>query len=158
MAFLQVCKATQTGERGSFGGLAQQLLNPKGGNLAAVVASPYPLDAEYSTEAAVAFYRRLAQGASPDAALERDLPETNWSWAFLELWVRPSALGGTGTRGAFQFTSPYKGLARFEERDADIFFGREAEVAELLHILHGAPVLAVVGDSGSGKSSLLQAG
>ncbi len=158
MAFLQVCKASQTDGRGGFGGIAQQLLNPKYGNLAAVVASPYPLDAERSTPAAIAFYRRIAEGASPDEAIEHTLPETNWTWAFLELWVRPGAIGQTGTRGAFQFASPYRGLARFEERDAEIFFGREAETAELCQILQTDPVVAVVGDSGSGKSSLLQAG
>jgi|GEM_PF-3439715 len=158
MAFLEVCKAGQSGERGAFGGLAQQLLNPKYGNLAAVVASPYPLDAERSTLAAIAFYQHLARGDSPDVAIDRSLEETNWTWAFLELWVRPSALADTGTRGAFQFVSPYRGLASFQERDADIFFGREAEVAELLQILRDEPVVAVVGDSGSGKSSLLQAG
>src|SRR5262249_18502836 len=36
LAFLQVCKAGQTAGRGGFGGVAQQLLNPRGGNLAAV--------------------------------------------------------------------------------------------------------------------------
>ena len=106
MAFLQVCKASLTDGRGGFGGLAQQLLNPKYGNLAAVVASPYPVDAEHSHPAAVRFYEGLAKGLAPDAALDRDLEETNWSWAFLELWVRPSALKDTGKRGAFQFASP----------------------------------------------------
>ena len=158
MAFLQVCKASLTDGRGGFGGVAQQLLNPKCGNLAAVVASPYPVDAVQSQAAALAFYNAIAAGKPPDVALDRQLPETNLSWAFLELWVRPSALADTGTRGAFQFASPYKGLARFEERDAEIFFGRQAEIAELVNILQDEPVVAVVGDSGSGKSSLLHAG
>jgi WD40 repeat protein len=158
MAFVQVCKAARTAGLGAFGGLAQKLLNPDGGDLAAVVASPYVLEAGQSTRAAVAFYRQLAQGIQPDAALPRDLEQVNWSWAFLELWVRPSSLGDTGTRGAFQFVSPYRGLARFEERDADMFFGRDAEVRELLHILETDAVVTVVGDAGSGKSSLLQAG
>src|SRR5262249_44263841 len=39
LAFLQACWAAQTQGRGSLGGLAQRLLNPHGGNLAAVVAS-----------------------------------------------------------------------------------------------------------------------
>ncbi len=130
MAFLQVCKGGSTADRGSFGGVAQQLLNPKYGNLGAVVASPYPVDAEMSQVAVLRFYEGIARGDPPDVALERQLPETNWSWAFLELWVRPSALADVGSRGAFQFASPYKGLARFEERDADIFFGRESETAE----------------------------
>src|SRR5262249_19643236 len=135
MAFLQVCKAGRTGGRGAFGGLAQELLNPHGGNLAAVVASPYPLEAGPSTEASLLFYRGLAEGRSPDEAILRSLDEDNWAWAFLELWVRPRALEGTGARGAYQFVSPYRGLASFEERDADIFCGRDAEVAELVRLL-----------------------
>jgi WD40 repeat protein len=158
MAFLQVCRAAGARGTGSFGALAQQLLNADGGDLAAVVASPYVLDAGHSTRAAVAFYQYLARGKEPDEALCRDLEMANPCWAFLELWVRPAALGGTSSRGAFQFASPYRGLSRFEERDADIFFGREGEVAELLGILRTEAVVAVTGDSGSGKSSLLQAG
>jgi WD40 repeat protein len=158
MAFLQVCRAGRTRGRGVFGGLAQELLNPYGGNLAAVVASPYPLEAGQSTEAALGFYEALARGKSPDEAIVRSLDKGNWAWAFLELWARPRALEGTGARGAFQFVSPYRGLASFQERDADIFCGREPEVAELVQLLRDESVLTVVGDSGSGKSSLLQAG
>src|SRR5262249_47905995 len=53
---------------------------------------------------------------------------------------------------------PYRGLSSFGEQDADLFFGRQAEVAELVQILRSEPAVAVVGDSGSGKTSLLQAG
>jgi DNA-binding SARP family transcriptional activator/class 3 adenylate cyclase/WD40 repeat protein len=53
---------------------------------------------------------------------------------------------------------PYKGLARFEEADAANFFGRERLVAELVARLTEARLLAVVGPSGSGKSSLARAG
>jgi WD40 repeat protein len=158
LAFLQVCKAGQTAGRGGFGGVAQQLLNPRSGNMAAVVASTFPLDAEHSTDAAVGFYRHLAAGRSPEEALTADRPESDWCWAFLELWARPGALGGTQQRAAFQFVSPYRGLSSFGEQEADLFFGRKAEVAELLQILKSEPAVAVVGDSGSGKSSLLQAG
>jgi WD40 repeat protein len=158
IAFLQVCEAGKTSGRGGFGGLAQQLINPKCGNLAAVIASSYPLDAVDSTHAAINFYQGIAQGRSPDVALERNLDEDQWSWAFLELWVRPGALGGVTNRGAFQFVCPYRGLAQFEERNSDIFFGRDAETAELIQLLEGESMLTVVGDTGSGKSSLLQAG
>jgi WD40 repeat protein len=158
LAFLQVCKAGQTAGRGGFGGVAQQLLNPRGGNLAAVVASTFPLDAEHSTDAAVDFYRHLAAGKPPEEALTAERPESDWCWAFLELWARPGALGGGNQRAAFQFVSPYRGLSSFSEQDADLFFGRKTEVAELLQILRAEPAVAVVGDSGSGKSSLLQAG
>jgi WD40 repeat protein len=158
LAFLQVCKAAHTAGRGGFGGVAQQLLSPRGGNLAAVVASTFPLDAEHSTDAAVGFYRQLAAGKPPEEALTADRTETDWCWAFLELWARPGALGGTQQRAAFQFVSPYRGLSSFGEQDADLFFGRKAEVVELLQVLRAEPVVAVVGDSGSGKTSLLMAG
>ncbi len=53
---------------------------------------------------------------------------------------------------------PFKGLATFDVDDAEYFFGREQLVAELVARLVGTPLLAVVGPSGSGKSSALRAG
>jgi hypothetical protein len=55
-------------------------------------------------------------------------------------------------------SSPYKGLQAFQSEDADLFFGREELVATLLARLAEAPLLAVVGPSGSGKSSVVRAG
>jgi WD40 repeat protein/DNA-binding SARP family transcriptional activator len=53
---------------------------------------------------------------------------------------------------------PFKGLASFDVADARYFFGRERLVAELVAKLVGAPLIGVVGPSGSGKSSLVRAG
>lgn len=53
---------------------------------------------------------------------------------------------------------PYKGLATFEAADAANFFGRERLVAELVARIAETRVLAVVGPSGSGKSSVVRAG
>ena len=53
---------------------------------------------------------------------------------------------------------PFKGLASFEVDDAEYFFGRERLIAELVARLVGAPLLGLVGPSGSGKSSVLRAG
>jgi WD40 repeat protein/DNA-binding SARP family transcriptional activator len=53
---------------------------------------------------------------------------------------------------------PFKGLAPFEAEDADLFFGRERLVEELVGRLADTSLLALVGPSGSGKSSLLRAG
>jgi WD40 repeat protein/class 3 adenylate cyclase len=53
---------------------------------------------------------------------------------------------------------PYKGLASFEETDSQFFFGRERLVGELAARTVGTGFLAVVGASGSGKSSLIAAG
>lgn len=55
-------------------------------------------------------------------------------------------------------SSPYMGLEVFQAGDADFFFGRERVVAELSARLAEAPFLAVVGASGSGKSSVVRAG
>jgi hypothetical protein len=166
MAFLQVCHASDTKGRGSFGGVAQALLNSRVGDVAAVIASPYPVEPAGSTEAAIAFYEGLAAPAgdgeepalNPDTLLPRRLPMGNWAWAFLEMWARPGALGKPGDPGAFTFPRPYRGLARFEEQDADIFFGRKYDVEDLRHCLENEPVVTVLGDSGSGKSSMLHAG
>ena len=51
---------------------------------------------------------------------------------------------------------PFKGLASFEVDDAEVFFGRERLVAEMVARLAGAPLLGIVGPSGSGKSSALR--
>ena len=53
---------------------------------------------------------------------------------------------------------PYPGLAAFGTDDAAWFFGREAEVQQLVEQLKVARFLAVIGPSGSGKSSLVRAG
>ncbi|MEM9017320.1 MAG: DUF4062 domain-containing protein, partial [Verrucomicrobiota bacterium] len=53
---------------------------------------------------------------------------------------------------------PYVGLRRFGEVDSDYFFGRAGAVRELETRLAKAPMLLVMGNSGSGKSSLIRAG
>ncbi len=55
-------------------------------------------------------------------------------------------------------TCPYKGLLAFQPEDSEIFFGRDDDVAMLLSRLAGQHLLAVVGASGSGKSSIVRAG
>lgn len=54
--------------------------------------------------------------------------------------------------------SPYPGLARFGTGDGDHFHGRDDLIGELLRRTARARFTAVVGASGSGKSSLLRAG
>jgi class 3 adenylate cyclase/WD40 repeat protein/energy-coupling factor transporter ATP-binding protein EcfA2 len=53
---------------------------------------------------------------------------------------------------------PYRGLLAFEAHDRHLFFGREEVVADVLARIAPGRLLAVVGASGSGKSSLLRAG
>ncbi|RIK38665.1 MAG: peptidase C14, partial [Chloroflexi bacterium] len=53
---------------------------------------------------------------------------------------------------------PYRGLEVFEREHARYFFGRDADVQRLLEQLRDGRFLAVLGPSGSGKSSLVRAG
>ncbi len=54
--------------------------------------------------------------------------------------------------------SPYVGLRPFEARHHDLFFGREQESEELHQQVLSQPFVALIGNSGSGKSSLIGAG
>lgn len=54
--------------------------------------------------------------------------------------------------------NPYKGLRAFGEADAADFYGREALIQRLLSRLGEGYFLAVIGPSGSGKSSVVRAG
>ncbi len=53
---------------------------------------------------------------------------------------------------------PYMGLVPYDVDDADFYFGRDAETSDCIGRLTEHRVLAVVGPSGSGKSSLVRAG
>ncbi len=53
---------------------------------------------------------------------------------------------------------PFRGLLPFDAAHVDVFFGREQEIASFTERLREEATLAVVGPSGSGKSSLIRAG
>ncbi|MEP7223924.1 MAG: protein kinase, partial [Actinomycetota bacterium] len=55
-------------------------------------------------------------------------------------------------------TCPYRGLMAFRSEDGDLFFGRDEVVASIRDRLLDGGFMAVVGASGSGKSSLVRAG
>lgn len=54
--------------------------------------------------------------------------------------------------------NPFVGLRTFESDEGLLFFGRQQQTVELLEHLHQHHFVAVVGSSGSGKSSLIRAG
>ncbi|MFP3940254.1 MAG: NACHT and WD repeat domain-containing protein [Thermoanaerobaculia bacterium] len=54
--------------------------------------------------------------------------------------------------------APFVGLRPFEAEDSHLFFGRREQLDELLQRLHDHRLVAVVGSSGCGKSSLVRAG
>lgn len=90
-------------------------------------------------------YERLSKGHSPVLVSER-----------------PAEVGPAQTpdRDAAPAAGepPYKGLECFEAVDATRFFGREDLVARLADRVREQGFLAVIGASGSGKSSLVRAG
>ena len=55
-------------------------------------------------------------------------------------------------------TNPFPGLRPFRSDEHHLFFGREEQTGALLQLLRTNRFLAVVGTSGSGKSSLVRAG
>jgi energy-coupling factor transporter ATP-binding protein EcfA2 len=55
-------------------------------------------------------------------------------------------------------TNPYPGLRAFETEESALFHGRKEHSEELVRLLSEQRLLAVVGSSGSGKSSLVKAG
>jgi len=71
--------------------------------------------------------------------------------------IKAIAGPGLGTAPAAA-ECPYRGLLAFEAADRDLFFGREEVLDEVLARIAPGRLLAVLGASGSGKSSLLRAG
>ena len=60
----------------------------------------------------------------------------------------------------WRIINPYRGLLALEEQDADFFFGRDLETCAILDTIIAKPsrLIALIGNSGVGKSSLVQAG
>jgi len=106
-------------------------------------------DASQRYESALAFARALQFAAQ--LSTDTPLPDS-------------TVIQGTTTLEAelMAHSNPYKGLRAFQQSDAEDFFGREALVAHLLARLDPElayhSFLAVVGPSGSGKSSVVKAG
>jgi energy-coupling factor transporter ATP-binding protein EcfA2 len=72
--------------------------------------------------------------------------------------IRGEAVGGPVFEELAEAMRPYLGLRAFREEDAAFFFGREAFTERLVRAVERTPFLAVVGPSGSGKSSVVKAG
>ncbi|WP_112263861.1 nSTAND1 domain-containing NTPase [Lentzea terrae] len=117
-------------------------------------------------------YRRLSslthysEAALSQAAGGRKLPTLQVTLAYVracggseEEWERRwYATAADEPQPEPDTTSPYRGLAAFQQEDADRFFGRAQLVDELEEQVGEHRVVLVVGASGAGKSSLLRAG
>jgi hypothetical protein len=100
-----------------------------------------------------------AAGLSKAARENREMALTeanNLCAEALDLSFHALALGQEPP--AYDERCPFRGLYPFRVEDREFFFGRETLVARLLERLAETSFLAVLGPSGSGKSSLVLAG
>ncbi|GAB1544425.1 hypothetical protein NUACC21_71010 [Scytonema sp. NUACC21] len=93
--------------------------------------------------------RRQLQG------LEDDLPGASWLPAICQ---NPAVKPPTWLSLAGMPPCPYRGLLAFRSEDTHLFFGRERFTQDLVTAVKKKPFVAVVGSSGSGKSSVVFAG
>jgi WD40 repeat protein/DNA-binding SARP family transcriptional activator len=136
------------------------------------LAAEHPFREHFRAQLMMALYRsgRQAEGLdvyqqtrtllSDELGLEpgSELQELQRAILVQDPALSPAVVGDGRGSEAFRDICPFKGLAPFEPADAEFFFGRERLVEELLGRLEEVPFLALVGASGSGKSSLLRAG
>jgi basic membrane lipoprotein Med (substrate-binding protein (PBP1-ABC) superfamily)/DNA-binding SARP family transcriptional activator len=104
------------------------------------------------------FRRHLGDelGVDPSPELRRLEERVLLHDAELQPRRAPAADGGSGATTA---QNPYKGLHPFREADAGDFFGRDRLVADVVgRLQRGDRLLALVGPSGSGKSSVVNGG
>ena len=96
--------------------------------------------------------RRGARLQSLPAGFERHSDDV-WPWFRTELLDVEEASAADADESC-----PYRGLEAFGPEHAALFFGRERDVDAAVNRLRREPFLAVVGPSGSGKSSFVRAG
>jgi len=65
---------------------------------------------------------------------------------------------GRSVSSSLNAQNPWPGLAAYDEASRDFFNGRDEEAEELFRLIRLAPLTALYGRSGLGKSSLLQVG
>ena len=92
-----------------------------------------------------------------DRCLAKDLSKRYTSAA--EVLARLEAFGTKPVdSGHVEGECPYKGLSAFQEDDSGRYFGRRADIRRALSAIDDHALIAVVGPSGTGKSSFIRAG
>jgi hypothetical protein len=164
LVVVAACHGGNSGTLGNHLGSIAQTLHRAG--IAAVIASRFPFSIPGSNRFSEVFYRELFGGpSSVESAflaarrqLARDTARLDW--ASVQLYARSA--DGDDSRPLV--LRPYRGLLAFQPEHRRFFFGREAEITEVINDLGalvkaGAPrFLVVAGASGTGKSSVVLAG
>ncbi len=91
------------------------------------------------------------------AAGREDRPRSA-DWVLTKLEQLRHAVAGRRYVLPDEEVGPFRGLSRFDVDDGGVYFGRSLEIAQALHVLRVRGLVALVGPSGSGKSSLASAG
>jgi hypothetical protein len=112
----------------------------------------------------------LERGAATGVYLE-EVKERTSCQVLLDYWLSSLAQAGlpAGSARLARFNAerlpdlkdvrcPYVGLEAFRDQDQTYFFGRESDTNTLLAQVREAPLVVVLGASGSGKSSLVMGG
>ncbi|MEB3279313.1 MAG: CHAT domain-containing protein [Lyngbya sp.] len=103
----------------------------------------------------LSFYRSVQQARFQLQTLEDEFPGAS---GLPIICQNPSVAAPTWLQLGGNPPCPYRGLFAFTEEDADFFFGRETFTKTLVNAVKNNPLVAVVGASGSGKSSVVFAG
>ncbi|BAZ02768.1 WD-repeat protein [Tolypothrix tenuis PCC 7101] len=101
------------------------------------------------------FYQSVSISRKKLQGLETEYPCASWLPVIIQnLLSTPPTWQSMGAVAK----CPYQGLAAFQEADAPYFYGRETVTQQLVTAVKQKNLVAVVGASGSGKSSLVFAG
>jgi hypothetical protein len=88
--------------------------------------------------------------------LQKGIGTLDW---FLNNYLETKFSGIDGENAFYEkLKNPYLGLNSFTEKDKDFFFGRDGDIKELIELLGNYRLILLLGNSGQGKTSLLQAG
>src|ERR1044072_2102209 len=130
-------------------------------------------------EQSLALARQLYEPNLPVIPVLLPGADREWGFLFVNTWIdfregisdaRTLTLLAEGIRGkppgpnlehsenSLSKICPYRGLRIFREEHAPFFFGREEFIKQLVAMVQSHSFVAVVGPSGSGKSSVAQAG
>jgi WD40 repeat protein len=114
-------------------------------------------------QTALAAYQAVHDAAKPLSTLAE--PEADAALLALCQHIHAAVAATPAPSGSPRSSTPYRGLSAFQIDDAPLFFGREVLTEKLwlrFKALYSAPdatrLLAVLGPSGSGKSSVARAG
>jgi WD40 repeat protein len=174
---LSACKTAAHGEHMTSSqpikGVAQELVRA---GIPAVIGMQFAVPDQTAVSFMSELYRRLAEGIPLDVAVtharlavrfdrKQGEEQEKLFWGIPVLFMRSpdgviwrSRTDDPPAEPVEQLPNPYLGLLPFREEHAHLFFGRSTVADQLVTAVQRQPFVAVIGASGSGKSSVAFAG